>query len=48
MLFRCPDCNGRGTKTVRKASRRKGEADEEVEVDCPTCDGAGQLESPPA
>lgn len=48
MLYTCPTCNGRRTITQKKASRRKGEGDEETEVDCPTCDGSGKLESPPA
>lgn len=48
MLYTCPSCNGNRTKKVRKASRRKGESDEEVEVDCPTCDGSGKIDKPPA
>lgn len=48
MLYRCPTCNGSGKITKRVASRRKGEGDETVEVDCNVCDGSGQCESPPA
>ena len=47
MLYQCPTCHGRGTVTVRKQSRRKGEGDEQVEQDCQTCDGAGQLDRTP-
>jgi len=48
MLWTCPTCNGKGTVEVRRQSRHKGEGEEVDQVDCNTCDGSGQLESPPA
>lgn len=52
MLFMRPSCNGTGYTEVRSQSRRKSEGEEAEQVDCDdncnTCDGSGQLESPPA
>lgn len=48
MLFKCPTCNGTGSKEVRRQSKRKGDGEEVETVDCSTCDGAGTLDRPPA
>lgn len=42
-LHTCPTCSGSGQVTERRASKRKGEGEETVQVPCNTCDGSGQI-----
>jgi DnaJ-class molecular chaperone len=39
----CPDCNGDAVHTVTRS--RSGYLDEDVDVDCGTCEATGRVQS---